>query len=150
MIKIYNRFNEFVKQTANYKDLRVEKGINQSDLIFFTAPKQNAGLFEEEGYIETKQGKFVIKEKNVNIDMQVVGKYDLTDLNKWVESKAYITMNVIEMFEDLLDGTGWTSVYDDTKTPIKRTVTATNMSILDVIKKAIEIKIGRASCRERV
>ena len=93
MIKVFDKNNNFITQMDKYKNLHIEKGVNQLDLLFFNVPKQFGDLFEEEGYIETKnQGRFVIKEKNLGQEgYQVVGKYDLEDLNQWVESEAYVT-----------------------------------------------------------
>ena len=137
MIKIYDRFNNFIKQIDTYKDMKIEKEINKLDLFFFNIPKSLSDLFEEEGYIETKDhGRFIIKEKNLTNDgYEIVGRYDLEEFNDWIESKAYVTETPKEMLEDLLQGKDWTVVSSITT---KRTVTATNVSMIALIKQIVD------------
>lgn len=136
MIKIYDKNNNFIRQMDKYKNLHIEKGVNQLDLLFFNVPKQFGDLFEEEGYIETKgYGRFVIKEKNLGSeDYQIVSKYDLEELNIWVDTIAYVTETPKEILDDLLENTDWEVI---STISIKRTITGTNLTILAFIKEII-------------
>lgn len=137
MIKVFDKNNNFIKQIDIYKDMRIEKEINKLDLLFFNIPKSLADLFEEEGYIETKDhGRFIIKEKNLaNDGYEIVGRYDLEEFNDWIDTKAYVTETPKEMLEDLLQGKDWTVVSSITT---KRTVTATNVSMIALIKQIVD------------
>lgn len=141
MIKIYDKNNNLIDGIEDYENLRVEQELNISDTLLFNIPKSLGDKFEEEGYIETEEdGKFVIKEKNLSgTGYEIVGKLDLEELLAWVESKAYVTEDIVTIGEDLLMGTGWSLEYigDDSTLP-KRTVTGTNLSILEFIYKAVD------------
>lgn len=117
--------------------MKIEKEINKLDLLFLNIPKSLSDLFEEEGYIETKDhGRFIIKEKNLaNDGYEIVGRYDLEEFNDWIDAKAYVTETPKEMLEDLLQGKDWTVVSSITT---KRTVTATNVSMIALIKQIVD------------
>lgn len=115
MLKVYDKNGNYIRGIVDYKDARIEQELNITDTLLFNIPKSLGDIFEEEGYVETKEdGRFVIKEKNLTNDgYEIVGKYDLEELLEWVESESYVTMNIIDMFNDLLEGTGWTAKYGD-------------------------------------
>lgn len=114
MLKVYDKNNNFIRNIVNYEDARIEQELNITDTLLFNIPLSLGDIFEEEGYVECKEGRFVIKEKNfTNNGYEIVGKYDLEELLEWVESESYVTMNIIDMFNDLLEGTGWTAKYGD-------------------------------------
>lgn len=138
MLKVYDKNKNYIQGIVDYKDARTEQELNITDTLLFRIPKSLGDVFEEEGYVETKKdGRFVIKEKNLTNDgYEIVGKYDLEDLFAWIDSQSHITMTMAEIMDDLLDGTGWTVVTSGT---IKRTVTGSNMSVLEFIYKAIDI-----------
>lgn len=103
MLKVYDKNNNFIRNIVNYEDARIEQELNITDTLLFNIPLSLGDIFEEEGYIETKDhGRFVIKEKNFTSNgYEIVGKYDLEELLEWVDSKSYVTMNIIDMFDDL-------------------------------------------------
>ncbi len=115
MLKVYDKNGNYIRGIVDYKDARIEQELNITDTLLFRIPKPISDIFEEEGYVETKEdGRFVIKEKNLTNDgYEIVGKYDLEELLEWVESESYVTMNIIDMFDDLLEGTEWTAKYGD-------------------------------------
>ena len=115
MLEVYDKNGNYIRGIVDYKDARIEQELNITDTLLFNIPKSLGDIFEEEGYVETKEdGRFVIKEKNLTNDgYEIVGKYDLEDLLEWVESESYVTMNIIDMFNDLLEGTGWAAKYGD-------------------------------------
>lgn len=139
MIKIYNKNNNLIDGIEDYENLIIEQELNISDTLLFNIPKSLGDIFEEEGYIETKEGRFVIKEKNLTNDgYEIVGKYDLEELLEWVDSETYVTEDIITIGEGLLEGTDWSLVCDYTKPLPKRTVTGTNLSILEFLYKTID------------
>ncbi len=115
VLKVYDKNGNYIRGIVDYKDARIEQELNITDTLLFNIPKSLGDIFEEEGYVETKEdGRFVIKEKNLTNDgYEIVGKYDLEELLEWVESESYVTMNIIDMFNDLLEGTGWQIKYGD-------------------------------------
>lgn len=115
MLKIYDNNKNPVYGLTEYKDLKIEQEKNITDTLSLTIPKPLGDIIQEEGYIETPDnGNFVIKEKNLTADgYEIIGKYDLEELLEWVDSKAYITEDIITMGEDLLEGTGWKIRYGD-------------------------------------
>lgn len=138
MIKIYDKNNNYIRGTEDYKDPVIEEELNISDTLSLTFPLEYKDVLEEEGYIEGKDiGKFVIKEINLNVQsISIVCKQDLEAFKSWTGNKSYITKTMQYILDDLLAGTGWTGVAD---TGIKRTVTGRNLSKLDYIMKAIDI-----------
>lgn len=133
MLKVYDKNNNFIRNIVNYEDARIEQELNITDTLLFNIPLSLGDIFEEEGYIETKDhGRFVIKEKNFTSNgYEIVGKYDLEELLEWVDSKSYVTMNIIDMFDDLLEGTGWTAKYGDEwgRNLIDTSIISANISI---------------------
>lgn len=135
MLKIFDKNKNYIRGIEGPDSARIEKEVNITDTLLFQIPFSLGNIVEEEGYIKTKEGNFVIKEKNKKGNSyEVVGKYDLEDLLDYVEDKAYITMTIKDMIDDLLLNMGWTVTSSMT---IKRTVTGTNTTKLALIKDMV-------------
>lgn len=136
MLKIFDKNKDYIRGIEGPDNTRIEQEVNITDTLLFQIPLSLGEIIEEEGYIKTREGNFVIKEKNKKSKgYEVVGKYDLEELIEYVENKAYITMTIKDMIDDLLQGMGWTVISSMT---IKRTVTGTNTTKLALIKKAVD------------
>lgn len=136
-MKVFDRFNNHTIDIVQYKDLKIEEEINISSTLFFKVFKEQAIHFEEEGYVEIKYGRFVIKEKNLTNDgYEIVGKFDLEELLVSFEPKAYTTKQASFMLNDLLEPTEWT-IEDLTTETRNRSVTGNEMTILEMVHNII-------------
>lgn len=132
MLKIYNASGDHIANLDKYEDLMIEEEVSQLNVLFFDIPKDLSYLIEHEGYVEVEgDGKYVIKEKNLNKDFyEIVGMYDLEELQEYIESKAYVSLTAQQMMDDLLTGTGWSFETSDNKV---RTATGVTIDRLDLI-----------------
>lgn len=143
MIRIYNGAKVPVEGLIQYQDLKIEEEQDQLNVVSFNVPREEADLIEHEGYVEVKNnGRYVIKEKNYDDDDQVyeiVGLYDLEELQGYIESAAYVSMTITAMMDILLAGTGWTFVTNDTTI---RTSTGVTIDRLDFIYAIVRDTFG--------
>lgn len=143
MIKIYNGSKVPVEGLIQYQDLKVEEEQDQLNVISFTVPREEAALIELEGYVEAQEnGRYVIKEKNYDDDervYEIIGLYDLEELQGFVESAAYVSMTLQDMMDSLLAGTGWSLVTSDVTV---RTATGVTLDRLDFIYAIVRETFG--------
>lgn len=132
MIKIYDSSGIHKGDLDKYDELLIEEEVSQLNVLHFEIPNELGGLIEHEGYAEVENdGRYVIKEKNLKKESyEIVGLYDLEDLQDYIESKAYVSLTASTMMSDLLTGTGWTFVTSDNKV---RTATGVTIDRLDLI-----------------
>ena len=153
MLKILDRNKVPVKGLKKYTDLCIEGVLELDDrTLSFSAPYRNIrNAIVNEGYIETKDDRFVVKELEKNTDgtATVVAQLDLESL----EGKAFREFRSEEQtiraaLQLAFAGTGWTiGVCDVNK---KRTLSMSNVSALEVLKQAlktyrVEIKVDSKS-----
>lgn len=153
MLKILDRNKVPVKGLKKYTDLCIEGVLELYDrTLSFSAPYRNIrNAIVNEGYIETKDDRFVVKELEKNTDgtATVVAQLDLESL----EGKAFREFRSEEQtirvaLQLAFAGTGWTiGVCDVNK---KRTLSMSNVSALEVLKQAlktyrVEIKVDSKS-----
>ena len=62
MLNVYNQLKEKVFATEEYNNANIIFEINKLQVLSFEIPKWHLKFFELEGYIETKEQNFVIKE----------------------------------------------------------------------------------------
>ena len=132
MIKIYDSSGQVTGNFEKYEDLLIEEEVSQVNVLSFEIPKELGEIIEHEGYVEVENdGRYVIKEKNLKKESyEIVGLYDLEELQEYIESKAYVSLTAQEMMTDLLTGTGWTFETSDIKV---RTATGVTIDRLDLM-----------------
>lgn len=150
MLKILDRDKVPIKGLKKYTDLCIESVLELDDrTLSFSAPYRNIrGAVVNEGYIETKDDRYVVKEieKSTEGTANIVAQLDLESL----EGKAFREFRSEEQtirsaLQLAFAGTGWTvGVCNITK---KRTLSMSNASALDVLKQAlktyrVEIKVN--------
>lgn len=134
---VLDRYGDKLGIENRYSGLKIEQEINVSDICFFDVPLSKGDLFQEEGYFEIEHGRFVIKEKNLSGDRyEIIGKYDLEELAKRMDNKAFTTMEIQEMLIDILPD-DWAVINEESDRP-KRTVTGTNITIIEMIYKIVD------------
>lgn len=145
MLKLYNPSGQRIGAIEHYQNLCVEEEISQLNVISFEVPKSESDLIDFEGYVETeKDGRYVIKEKTSNNDtMEFKGIYDLEELSGFIESKAYVSLSLSDMMEDILVGTGWDFQTSDTSIKTASGVTIDRLDLIYAIVRdtfGLEIK----------
>ena len=141
MLHIYDRNNNLLFGLDQAIDPEVTSKLSFSDkTIKFKARTQDISGLTNEGYIETEDDRFVIKEVNPSSDglTEVVGQLDLEDLEgtRWLTFESLdVTLRVTLM--RAFDGTDWTvGVCDIDK---ERNIQMSDASSLDVLKEALNV-----------
>lgn len=138
-----------MKGLRKYSDLCIENSIELDDkTLTFSVPYRNVrSAIVVEGYIETKEDRFVVKEieKSSEGTANITAQLDLESL----EGKPFRTFRSEEQtikaaLQLAFAGTGWT--VGECSVSKKRTLSMANVSALDVLKQALktyraEIKI---------
>lgn len=141
MLKILDKNKVPLKGLRVYQDYCIESVLDLDDkTLSFTAPLRNVrGFLTLEGYIETKDDRFVVKEitKRTDGKATVTAKLDMEAL----EGKAFRSFKTTEQTIEAalrlaFSGTGWT-VAESTVTK-KRTISMTNVSAMEILKQAIK------------
>ena len=138
MLQLYDVNHNKIDGLVNYKDLNIQREINQLDILSFLYPisDDKHNLIQEECYIRTKDNEYVIKEVNYsdeNYD-QYVCKVNIEDISgKDVSHFEAIEQTCTDSVNLALSGTGWTiGSCDVTK---KRTVRKNNCTAYDVLNE---------------
>ena len=150
MLKILDRNKVPVKGLKKYDDLCIESVLELDDrTLSFSAPYRNIrNAVVNEGYIETRTDRYVVKEieKNTEGTAKVVAQLDLESLEGKVFREFRSEEQTIKSALQLaFAGTGWAiGVCEGNK---KRTLSMSNVSALDVLKQALktyraEIKVN--------
>lgn len=149
MLRILDKNKVPVKGLRKYSDLCIENSIELDDkTLTFSVPYRNVrSAIVVEGYIETKEDRFVVKEieKSSEGTANITAQLDLESL----EGKPFRTFRSEEQtikaaLQLAFAGTGWT--VGECSVSKKRTLSMANVSALDVLKQALktyraEIKI---------
>ena len=136
ILKVKNRNKEVVKLLDNVRDVYIEHEINIPDKLFFEVSKNDIKYFENEGYIESKEQHYVIKElEEIGDAFNIVAVQDLEEFDTYFDNKTYATVTLEAMVGDLLPN-GWKLEYYGNDE--KKTVTANNMSAYDALMKIIK------------
>lgn len=136
ILKVKNRNKEVVKLLDNVRDVYIEHEINIPDKLFFEVSKNDIKYFENEGYIESKEQHYVIKElEEISDAFNIVAIQDLEEFDAYYDNITFATVTLETMVSDLLP-TGWKLEYYGNKE--KKTVTANNMSAYDALMKIIK------------
>ena len=137
MIKIFNANKKLKLISKKQLDFIRERELDNADetLSFFVpVSSKEAEVIEQEGYIQTKDQEYVIKEVNKNNNsFNVVAKLNLEDFegkpHKSFESRTATIEGAINL---AIVGTGWTVAYSNiTK---KRTVRKVKIDTLELIQ----------------
>lgn len=150
MLKILDRNKVPVKGLKKYDALCIESVLELDDrTLSFSAPYRNIrNAVVNEGYIETRTDRYVVKEieKNTEGTAKVVAQLDLESLEGKVFREFRSEEQTIKSALQLaFAGTGWAiGVCEVNK---KRTLSMSNVSALDVLKQALktyraEIKVN--------
>lgn len=149
MLRILDKNKVPVKGLRKYSDLCIENSIELDDkTLTFSVPYRNVrSAIAVEGYIETKDDRFVVKEieKSSEGTAIITAQLDLESL----EGKPFRAFKSEEQtikatLQLAFAGTGWT--VGECRIKKKRTLSMANVSALDVLKQAlktyrVEIKI---------
>lgn len=149
MLRILDKNKVPVKGLRKYSDLCIENSIELDDkTLTFSVPYRNVrSAIAVEGYIETKDDRFVVKEieKSSEGTATITAQLDLESL----EGKPFRAFKSEEQtikatLQLAFAGTGWT--VGECRILKKRTLSMANVSALDVLKQAlktyrVEIKI---------
>ena len=149
MLRILDKNKVPVKGLRKYSDLCIENSIELDDkTLTFSVPYRNVrSAIVVEGYIETKEDRFVVKEieKSSEGTANITAQLDFESL----EGKPFRTFRSEEQtikaaLQLAFAGTGWT--VGECSVSKKRTLSMANASALDVLKQAlktyrVEIKI---------
>lgn len=136
ILKVKNRNKEVVKLLDNVRDVYIEHEINIPDKLFFEVSKNDIKYFENEGYIESKEQHYVIKElEEISDAFNIVAIQDLEEFDIYYDNKTFATVTLEAMVGDLLPN-GWELEYYGNDE--KKTVTANNMSAYDALMKIIK------------
>ena len=138
LLQVYNKAHVRIG-VVECIGLTIESDLSKFDkTLSFSININNADLLELEGYLRTKYDEFVIKEKNYSDGYyNIVAVLNLEEL----EGKAFedfdSTEQTIEKCANTaLAGTGW--IVNECTVTKKRTVRATFISALDIIKQALK------------
>ena len=162
LLRILDKNNNAIAGFDKYRELCITYSLDISDKVmsFEAETADIKDILQVEGYIETPDDRFVIKEIENNSDgtASVVAQLDVEALEgnafKNFETVEQTIKNAVQL---ALANTGWT-IKDSTVTK-KRTLRMTNVSALDIIKQAlktyrcemvIDSKNKRLSFRERI
>lgn len=142
MLNIYNQTKEKVFATEEYDDTNVVFEINKLQVLSFEIPKWHLKYFELEGYIETKEQFFVIKEIAERSDCYEITCFqDVEVFQTFYKQKTYATKSVDFMLNDLLPS-GWQLINKADNR--KRTVTGNDIDgyeLIQKIAKTFEVEI---------
>lgn len=142
MLNIYNQAKEKVFATEEYNNTNVVFEINKLQVLSFEIPKWHLKYFELEGYIETKEQFFVIKEIAERSDCYELTCFqDVEVFQTFHKQKTYATKTVDFMLNDLLPS-GWQLINKADNR--KRTVTGNDIDgyeLIQKIAKTFEVEI---------
>lgn len=142
MLKILDKNKVPIKGLRVYKDLCIEGVLDLDDrTLSFSAPTRNIrGHIVNEGYIETKEDRFVVKEikkSSAKGWSDIVAQLDMESL----EGNAFRSFQTTgQTIRDALQlafaGTGWT-IGECTITK-RRTLSMTNVSAMKILEQALK------------
>lgn len=141
MLRILDKNKVPVKGLKKYTDLCIESALELDDrTLSFSAPYRNIrNAIENEGYIETKDDRYVVKEieKTSGGTAKIRAQLDLESLEgkafREFRSEEQTIRNALQL---AFAGTGWTiGICEVSK---KRTLSMSNVSALDVLKQALK------------
>ena len=141
MLKILDKNKVPLKGLRVYQDYCIESVLDLDDkTLSFTAPLRNVrGFIVPEGYIETKEDRYVVKEVTRGTDgtAKITATLDMEAL----EGKSFRSFKTTEQtiqaaLQLAFSGTGWT-IAESTITK-KRTLSMTNVSAMDILKQALK------------
>lgn len=141
MLRILDKNKVPVKGLRVYSDLCIESVLDLDDkTLSFSAPLRNVrGFIVPEGYIETKEDRYVVKEVTRGTDgtAKITATLDMEAL----EGKSFRSFKTTEQtiqaaLQLAFAGTGWT-IAESTITK-KRTLSMTNVSAMDILKQALK------------
>lgn len=136
MLNVYNQLKEKVFATEEYNDANIVFEINKLQVLSFEIPKWHLKYFELEGYIETKDQFFVIKEIAERSDCYEVTCFqDVEVFQTFHKQKTYATKSVDFMLNDLLPS-GWQLI--NKADARKRTVTGNDIDGYELIQKIVK------------
>jgi phage minor structural protein, N-terminal domain protein len=136
MLNVYNQLKEKVFATEEYNDANIVFEINKLQVLSFEIPKWHLKYFELEGYIETKEQNFVIKEITERSDCYEITCFqDVEVFQIFHKQKTYATKSVDFMLNDLLPN-GWQLI--NKADARKRTVTGNDIDGYELIQKIVK------------
>ena len=136
MLNVYNQLKEKVFATEEYNDANIIFEINKLQVLSFEIPKWHLKYFELEGYIETKEQNFVIKEIAERSDCYEITCFqDVEVFQTFHKQKTYATKSVDFMLNDLLPS-GWQLI--NKADARKRTVTGNDIDGYELIQKIVK------------
>lgn len=136
MLNVYNQLKEKVFATEEYNNANVIFEINKLQVLSFEIPKWHLKYFELEGYIETKEQFFVIKEIAERSDCYEITCFqDVEVFQTFHKQKTYATKSVDFMLNDLLPS-GWQLI--NKADARKRTVTGNDIDGYELIQKIVK------------
>ena len=136
MLNVYNQLKEKVFATEEYNDANIVFEINKLQVLSFEIPKWHLKFFELEGYIETKEQFFVIKEIAERSDCYEITCFqDVEVFQTFHKQKTYATKSVDFMLNDLLPS-GWQLI--NKADARKRTVTGNDIDGYELIQKIVK------------
>ena len=136
MLNVYNQLKEKVFATEEYNNANVIFEINKLQVLSFEIPKWHLKYFELEGYIETKEQFFVIKEIAERSDCYELTCFqDVEAFQTFHKQKTYATKTVDFMLNDLLPS-GWQLINKADNR--KRTVTGNDIDGYELIQKIVK------------
>lgn len=138
MLQLYDLNHNKLAGLTNYKEYKIESGINTEDTLsfLFANSDDKYNLLQEECYIRTKDNEYIIKEINYNDDnwTEYVCKINIEGLKGTVldrfETVEQSCSNAVNL---ALAGTGWT--IGSCNVAKLRTVRKSNCSVYDVLKE---------------
>ena len=139
MLRILNKNKEPVTAFTRYKNLSIKSVLHKYDQTMNLEARYRdvKVVLEAEGYIETREERYVIKEINPESKgtVKITAALDLESL----EGKAWHFFESVEQTVDdalrlAIAGTGWT--VGECEITKKRTLRTTNKSALDIIRQA--------------
>jgi phage minor structural protein, N-terminal domain protein len=136
MLNVYNQLKEKVFATEEYNNANIVFEINKLQVLSFEIPKWHLKYFELEGYIETKEQNFVIKEIAERSDCYEITCFqDVEVFQIFHKQKTYATKTVDFMLNDLLPS-GWQLI--NKADARKRTVTGNDIDGYELIQKIVK------------
>lgn len=136
MLNVYNQLKQKVFSTEDYNNANVVFEINKLQILSFEIPKWHLKYFELEGYIETKEQNFVIKEIAERSDCyEIICFQDIEVFQIFHKQKTYATKSVDFMLNDLLPS-GWQLINKADNR--KRTVTGNDIDGYELIQKIVK------------
>ncbi len=147
MLKLLDKNKGFIRSITDqdYKDLRIESELSNGDrTLFFTFRGKPADI-RPEGYIETEDDLFVIKEvqSGTYAETEVVGKLDLEELeaNPFTQFTAKDS-TCLAVARLALAGSGWTAQSTITKIRSVQQIRKTPLEVLYAIRDAFMCEIS--------